>query len=99
MRPDAVAVWEDPEVRRRLFWYQRVMTGHVECCTEPILNFIAETVGERILVNVMAQYYPANLVARTPEKYPDIARRLSREEIQRAYAYARALNLQFEQVS
>jgi uncharacterized Fe-S radical SAM superfamily protein PflX len=27
MRPDAVSVWEDPEVRRRLSWYRQVMTG------------------------------------------------------------------------
>jgi putative pyruvate formate lyase activating enzyme len=76
-----------------------VMPGHVECCTKPILNFIAQTVGEKVLVNVMAQYRPANVVARAPEKYPDIARNPSRDEIQQAYAYAHSLNLQFEQVS
>jgi putative pyruvate formate lyase activating enzyme len=76
-----------------------VMPGHLECCTKPILNFIAQTVGERVLVNVMAQYRPANLVARSPERYPDIARSPSRDEIQQAYAYARSLNLQFEQIS
>jgi putative pyruvate formate lyase activating enzyme len=76
-----------------------VMPGHLECCTKPILNFIAQTVGERVLVNVMAQYHPANLVARSPERYPDIARSPSRDEIQQAYAYARSLNLQFEQIS
>lgn len=76
-----------------------VMPGHVECCTKPILNFIAHTVGERVLVNVMAQYRPANMVTRTPRKYPEIARSPSQEEIQQAYAYARSLNLQFEQTS
>lgn len=76
-----------------------VLPGHVECCTKPILNFIAGTMGEKVLVNVMAQYYPANMVARTPEKYPDIARYPSRDEIQQAYAHARTLNLEFEQVS
>jgi putative pyruvate formate lyase activating enzyme len=76
-----------------------VMPGHVECCTKPILNFIAQTVGQNVLVNVMAQYRPANLVARAPQKYPEIARSPSQQEIQQAYAYARSLNLQFEQVS
>jgi len=76
-----------------------VLPGHLECCTKPILNFIAETMGQKVLVNVMAQYYPANMVARTPEKYPDIARYPSREEIQQAYAHARTLSLEFEQVS
>ncbi len=76
-----------------------VLPGHVECCTKPILNFIAGTMGQKVLVNVMAQYYPANMVARTPEKYSDIARCPSRDEIQQAYAHARTLNLEFEQVS
>jgi putative pyruvate formate lyase activating enzyme len=76
-----------------------VMPGHVECCTKPILNFTAQTVGQKVLVNVMAQYRPANLVARAPQKYREIARNPSRDEIQEAYAYARSLNLRFEQVS
>lgn len=76
-----------------------VMPGHVECCTKPILDFIGGTIGEKVLVNVMAQYYPANMVTSIPEKYSDIARHPSRNEIQQAYAHARALNLQFEQVS
>jgi putative pyruvate formate lyase activating enzyme len=76
-----------------------VMPGHLECCTKPILNFIAQTIGEKVLVNVMAQYRPANVVAEAPEKYPEIAKRPSGEEIRQAYAYARSLNLQFEQVS
>ena len=76
-----------------------VMPGHVECCTKPILQFISQTIGDRVLVNVMAQYYPANLVARNPAKYPDIAGRPSRDEIQQAYDYAQDLNLQYKQVS
>lgn len=76
-----------------------VMPNHLECCTKPILQFISETIGDEVLVNVMSQYYPANVVARNPEKYPDIARRLTGREIQEAYAYARHLGLQFEQVS
>jgi putative pyruvate formate lyase activating enzyme len=76
-----------------------VMPGHVECCTKPILAFIAETMGESVLVNVMAQYHPANLVARTPERYREIARPPSGNEIRRVYAYARGLNLQFKKVS
>jgi len=107
MRVGAKASYPDIAKRNHVFTADHgsiiirhlVIPWHVECCTKPIPDFIAETVGEKGLVNVMAQYYPANLVARIPDKYPDVARRLSREEIQRAYAYARALNLQFEQVS
>jgi len=76
-----------------------IMPRHVECCSKPILHFISETIGDRVLVNIMAQYHPDNLVTRNPEKYAEIARRPSREEIQEAYAHARALRIQFEQVS
>jgi putative pyruvate formate lyase activating enzyme len=76
-----------------------VMPSHVECCTKPILKFVADTMRDRVLVNLMAQYYPANMVKSNPQKYPDIARHASRNEIQDAYTYARALGLQFEQVS
>ena len=76
-----------------------VMPGHIECCTKPILDFISETIGDKVLLNIMAQYYPSNMVPRNPEKYPDIARYPSRKEINDAYDYARVLGLQFEQVS
>ena len=76
-----------------------VMPNHVECCTKPILKHVAETIGDEVLVNVMAQYYPSNLVAKDSTKYLDIARRPSREEILEAYAYAHELGLQFSQVS
>ena len=76
-----------------------VMPGHVECCTKPILRFIAETIGGKVLVNVMGQYYPANMVTKNPEKYGDIARYPSRGELAEASEYARGLGLQFQQVS
>ncbi|MGQ9514130.1 MAG: radical SAM protein [Thermoproteota archaeon] len=76
-----------------------VLPGHIDCCTKPVLDWIARNVGEHALVNVMEQYRPEHLVALHPEKYPDIARRLTDDEIQRAYSYARKLNLVFEPVS
>ena len=76
-----------------------VMPGHIECCTKPILDFISETIGDKVLVNIMSQYYPSNMVPMNPEKYPDIARYPSKKEIQDAYDYARMLGLQFEQVT
>lgn len=76
-----------------------VMPGHVECCTKPILDFISETIGDKVLVNIMGQYYPSNLVTKNPEKYREIARRPTRTEMQDAYDHARMLGLEFEQVS
>jgi putative pyruvate formate lyase activating enzyme len=54
---------------------------------------------DRVLVNVMQQYRPDNLVAMYPGRYPEIARRLTDEEVERAYGYARDFGLIFEPVS
>ncbi len=75
-----------------------VMPNHIDCCTEPILRWISENCP-RALVNVMEQYRPEYLVARHPEKYPDIARRPTAKEIKRAYKIAESLNLCYEPVS
>jgi putative pyruvate formate lyase activating enzyme len=76
-----------------------VLPNHLECCTRPVLAWISKNMGDHALVNVMRQYRPENLVARHPEDYPQIARRLRAEEIERAYGYARELGLIFEPVS
>ncbi|MEM4665640.1 MAG: pyruvate formate lyase activating enzyme, partial [Sulfolobales archaeon] len=51
------------------------------------------------LVNVMGQYRPEYLVLRYREKYPDIARRLTKDELNEAYEIAKKLKLDFEDVS
>lgn len=77
-----------------------VMPNHLECCTKPVLRWIAENMQrDRILVNVMDQYTPDNLVLRLPKKFKDIARRPSRAEIAEARAYATALGLEWAPVS
>ena len=75
-----------------------VMPGHVGCCTKPVLDWIAENCP-RALVNVMAQYRPEYLVLREPEKYSEIARRPSIQEITEARNYANKLGLVWEPVS
>jgi len=75
-----------------------VLPNHLECCVFPSLDWIAEKVPEA-LVNLMAQYHPTWQVSRNPETFPDIARRVSREEMQQAYARAEKLGLEFRSVS
>jgi len=75
-----------------------VLPNHVECCTKPVLKWISENTPTT-LVNIMEQYHPDYLVAKNPEKYPDIARRPSSQEIREAYNYARELGILFEPVS
>ncbi len=76
-----------------------VLPNHLECCTKPVLEWIARNYREKALVNIMDQYRPEWLVAKYPHKWPDIARRPSRKEIEQAYNYARELGLCWEPVT
>lgn len=75
-----------------------VMPNHIECCTKPIMDFLAREMPG-VLVNVLDQYYPANEVVREPAKWSDISRRLSPLEAREAWEYAGSLGLDFEAIS
>jgi len=75
-----------------------VLPNHIDCCTIPILKWIANN-APRSLVNIMEQYRPEHLVARYPSKYPDIARRVTYEEMKRAYETADSLGIIYRPVS
>jgi putative pyruvate formate lyase activating enzyme len=76
-----------------------VMPNHVECCTYPVLEWIAEHVPEAP-VNVMAQFHPDNFCdpasAKYRDKYAEIARRPSHTELNKSWRRARELGLKFE---
>ncbi|AEA47075.1 radical SAM protein [Archaeoglobus veneficus] len=57
-----------------------VMPNHIECCTEPIVKWVAENLGRDTRFNLMFQYYPAFRAF----DFPEIARRLTPEEMRRA---------------
>ncbi len=61
-----------------------VMPEHIECCTERIVKWVAENLGSDVRFNLMFQYYPTYRAW----EYPEIARRLNREEIERALLVA-----------
>lgn len=66
-----------------------VLPGHLECCTKPILEWIAANLGVETRVNVMFQYHPewrANEV-------PELRRRLTAAEMERALQLAKAAGL------
>jgi putative pyruvate formate lyase activating enzyme len=75
-----------------------VLPNHLECCVFPSIDWIAENTPEA-LVNLMGQYHPTWLVSRNPDKFPDITRRVTREEMQQAYARAEKHGLEFRPVS
>ncbi|MGI9403826.1 MAG: radical SAM protein [Hyphomicrobium sp.] len=76
-----------------------VMPNHVECCTYPVLEWIAEHVPTAP-VNVMAQFRPDNFCdaasAKYRDKYFEIARRPKRVELSESWRRARKLGLNFE---
>ncbi len=79
-----------------------VMPGHVECCTYPVLDWIAANMPD-VPVNVMDQYHPDNFCdSGSPKydaRYSELARRPSGDELRRSFARARALGLEFETIS
>ncbi len=89
--------WGENYVIRHL-----VMPNHVDCCTKPVLEWIAENLPGA-LVNIMAQYHPdAYANPASPEynpRYSDISRYPERQEILDAYAYARELGINFEEIT
>lgn len=76
-----------------------LMPNHVECCTYPVLEWIAEHVPAAP-VNVMAQFHPDNFCnpgsAKYRDKYAEIARRPTRAELDASWRRARDLGLNFE---
>ena len=79
-----------------------VMPGHVECCTVPVLDWIAANLPGTP-VNIMDQYHPDNYCdpgnAKYQERYAPLARRPSPREIRTAFRHARDLGLPFESLS
>jgi putative pyruvate formate lyase activating enzyme len=76
-----------------------VMPNHVECCTYPVLEWIAARVPAAP-VNVMAQFHPDNFCdpasAKYRDKYAEIARAPTRAELDASWRRAGDLGLRFE---
>jgi putative pyruvate formate lyase activating enzyme len=76
-----------------------VMPNHVECCTYPVLDWVAEHVPAAP-VNVMAQFHPDNFCdpvsSKYRDKYAEIARRPTPRELDASWQHARELGLKFE---
>jgi putative pyruvate formate lyase activating enzyme len=89
-----IAGWGEDFTIRHL-----IMPNHVECCTYPVLDWIAEHMPH-VPINVMAQFHPDNFCDPASPKYRDkyaaIARRPTGTELSEAWAYARARGLKFE---
>ncbi|BEP17630.1 radical SAM protein [Pyrofollis japonicus] len=77
-----------------------VLPGHVECCSKRIIRWIAENLPkDKVLVNIMDQYRPENLVAQYPRRWPELSRPVYREEVEEVMALADKLGIVYEPVS
>jgi putative pyruvate formate lyase activating enzyme len=66
-----------------------VLPNHLECCTRPIIEWIAENLGRETRVNIMFQYRPEWRAYEVPE----LQRRLTEAEMERAVQLAREAKL------
>jgi len=89
--------WGEDFVIRHL-----IMPNHVECCTKPVLDWIVKNMPN-VPINIMDQYYPDNLCDSSSPKYrerfSELARSPTKEEIMTSYRYAKDLGLNFEMLS
>jgi len=66
-----------------------VLPNHLECCTKPVINWIAKNLGTETRVNVMFQYRPEWRAYEIPE----LRRRLTRDEMEKAVQLAKEAKL------
>lgn len=61
-----------------------VLPNHIDCCTEPIVKWVAKNLGADTRFNLMFQYYPTFKAW----DYSEISRRLNAEEMKKAQRIA-----------
>ncbi|MBM1154291.1 radical SAM protein [archaeon] len=66
-----------------------VLPQHLDCCLVPILEWIANNLGRDVRVNIMFQYRPEWRA----HEIPELRRRLTRQEMQRAVEEAKRVGL------
>lgn len=73
-----------------------VLPNHVDCCSKPVLKWIAENLPkDKVLVNVMDQYRPEYKAY----QYKDITRRVYIDELEKVYGYADELGILWREIS
>ncbi len=77
-----------------------VLPGRVDVDTKPILQWIKDELDPygTVMVNIMAQYHPDYLVPQD-SRYSSINEKVSTQEMEEAFKYAKELNLKFEIIS
>lgn len=65
------------------------MPNHIECCSKPILNWLAKNFGDTVRINIMSQYHPDYKAFEIEE----ISRRISKEEYSNVVNFAKEIGL------
>ncbi len=68
-----------------------ILPNHLECCTKPVLEWIAGNIRDKCIVNLMDQYRPEFKAM----EYKEISRRITREEFREAVDYAEKLKVNY----
>jgi putative pyruvate formate lyase activating enzyme len=66
-----------------------VLPGHLECCTKPILEWIAKNLGSETRINIMFQYRPEWHA----KEFPELRRTLTKDETKQAIQMAKMAGL------
>jgi putative pyruvate formate lyase activating enzyme len=66
-----------------------VLPNHLECCTKPLLEWIAQNLKKDTVVNIMGQYRPLYKA----NDYEELRRYVYPDEIREAVKYAKSLGL------
>ena len=66
-----------------------VLPGHLDCCTKPVLNWIAKNLGDWIRINIMFQYHPEW----RSHEIPELQRKLTGKEREQAIELAKEARL------
>jgi putative pyruvate formate lyase activating enzyme len=66
-----------------------LLPTHIECCTRPVLTWIAENLGPMIRVNLMGQYRPEYKA----HEFMELRRHPTSEEMSEAFEIAREVGL------
>ncbi len=85
VQPNFEFAYETAEILLR----HQVLPGHLECCTKPIAEWVAEHIPQ-VRFNLMFQYRPCYRAM----EYPEIARHLTFEEEERAIAIVREAGIE-----
>jgi putative pyruvate formate lyase activating enzyme len=68
-----------------------LLPNHIECCTRPIIEWIAKNVRKKCIVNMMDQYRPEYKAV----EHNDINRKITKEEFESAVDYAKKFKINY----